>query len=70
MPRIKFSPENAVSQTTIAVSFDLSGFSEFCNRRDSRVVLPKSLASQGLDYRALKRSPTTSVDTGPCKAFE
>jgi len=28
------------------------------------------LASQGLDYRTLKRTPTNSVTSGPCKAFE
>jgi putative transposase len=28
------------------------------------------LASQGLDYRTLKRTPTHSLTSGPCKAFE
>jgi class 3 adenylate cyclase len=44
MPRIKFSPEPSEAQDAIVVSFDLSGFSDFCNRPDAYLVLPKFLS--------------------------
>jgi hypothetical protein len=44
MPRIKFSPEESEAQDAIVVSFDLSGFSDFCSRSDAHVILPKFLS--------------------------
>lgn len=44
MPRISFSPKKSEAQDAVVVSFDLSGFSEFCRRADAYVILPKYLA--------------------------
>jgi class 3 adenylate cyclase len=44
MPRIEFSPEPSKAEHAIVVSFDLSGFSDFCSRPDAYLVLPKFLS--------------------------
>lgn len=44
MPRIAFAPDRAEPTNAIVVSFDLSGFSDFCSRADAHVVLPKFLS--------------------------
>src|ERR1043166_7832040 len=44
MNLIKFSPDPSKAQFAIVVSFDLSAFSDFCNRDDAHLVLPKFLS--------------------------
>jgi class 3 adenylate cyclase len=45
MNRIKFSPEPAKMRHAIAASFDMSGFSSFCNRPNSHAYLNRYMAA-------------------------
>ena len=45
MPRVEFIDKKSESKEAIVVSFDLSGFSDFCNRPDACVSLPRFLSS-------------------------
>jgi hypothetical protein len=44
MPRMKFDPAESEAKNAIVVSFDLTGFSDFCRRPDAYIVLPKFLS--------------------------
>lgn len=44
MPNINFGSDKSEPKQAIVVSFDLSGFSDFCNRADAHIVLPKFLS--------------------------
>jgi class 3 adenylate cyclase len=45
MPRIEFKDKKSESKEAIVVSFDLSGFSDFCNRPDACIALPRFLSN-------------------------
>jgi class 3 adenylate cyclase len=45
MPRVEFIDRKSESREAIVVSFDLSGFSDFCNRPDACVGLPRFLSN-------------------------
>jgi class 3 adenylate cyclase len=44
MPKVQFQGERSESKDAIVVSFDLSGFSDFCKRADAGLILPKFLS--------------------------
>lgn len=44
MASIQFSAEESRPQPAVIASFDLCGFSDFCNRDDASVLLPKFLS--------------------------
>jgi len=41
MPRIEFSEREATGHKAIVVSFDLAGFSKFCNQPDASTAAPR-----------------------------
>src|ERR1039457_64035 len=45
MPRFSFDPRKSESQNVIVVSFDLSGFSAFCNHPEHHSVIPQFISS-------------------------
>jgi class 3 adenylate cyclase len=45
MARIQFSPEKSDGVEAVVVSFDLCGFSDFCNQADAYYLLPKFIAA-------------------------
>jgi class 3 adenylate cyclase len=45
MPKVEFDSGKSEAQKAIVVSFDLSGFSKFCNHADAHVVIPEFISS-------------------------
>ena len=45
MPRIEFKNKQSEPKAAIVVSFDLSGFSDFCNRHDAGITLPRFISN-------------------------
>jgi len=45
MPKVNFDSANSEHKEAIVVSFDLSGFSAFCNHPNAHVVIPRYVSN-------------------------